>query len=463
MNGDQHAELRRHLFPSDGKEAAAIVLCGRRAGSKRHRLLARKVHLIPFEACETRSEIEVTWPTDVIVPMLEEADRDGLSVIKIHSHPGGFSEFSAMDDLSDKDLFPCIAEWCEQDVPHASAVMLPDGRIFGRVVHADGTFEPLAQIAVIGDDWGFWRPYEFAKVPVPALPAFAKRHAQAFGERTTRAFQELSIAVIGCSGTGSPTIAQLAHLGVKRLVLVDPDRVHDLNLNRILYATAEDAQVKRLKVDVVGDAINRMGLGADVEKVPHNLCTREAVHAVAECDVIVGCVDSAEGRFLANLIANFYVIPYIDAGVTIEIEENSGEISQVCGYVHCLTPGGSSLLSRQAITLEDVRADGMKRQNPAFYEEQRRAGYIKGVDEDRPAVISVNMQFAALAVNELISRLHPFRERPNRHYAKIGLSLMELAFYPETESAPCGYMSKQLGKGDVIPPLYISELSERTP
>ena len=345
MNGDQHAELRRHLFPSDGKEAAAIVLCGRRAGSKRHRLLARKVHLIPFEACETRSEIEVTWPTDVIVPMLEEADRDGLSVIKIHSHPGGFSEFSAMDDLSDKDLFPCIAEWCEQDVPHASAVMLPDGRIFGRVVHADVTFEPLAEIAVIGDDWGFWRPLQFAKVPVPALPAFAKRHAQAFGERTTRAFQELSIAVIGCSGTGSPTIAQLAHLGVKRLVLVDPDRVHDLNLNRILYATAEDAKVKRLKVDVVGDAMNRMGLGADVEKVPHNLCTREAVHAVAECDVIVGCVDLAEGRFLANLIANFDVIPYIDAGVTIETEENSGEIRR-SRYVHCLTPGGSSLLSR---------------------------------------------------------------------------------------------------------------------
>jgi hypothetical protein len=43
---------------------------------------------------------------------------------------------------------------------------------------------------------------------------------------------------------------------------------------------------------------------------------------------------------------------------------------------------------------------------------------------------------------------------------KIGLSLTELAFYPEAESAPCGYMSKQLGKGDVIPPMYVSELSE---
>ena len=165
MNGDQHEELRRHLFPGDGKEAAAIVLCGHRAGPKRHRLLARKLRMIPFEACETRSEIEVTWSTDVIVPMLEEADRDGLGVIKIHSHPGGFSEFSALDDSSDKHLFACIAEWCAQDVPHASAVMLPDGRMIGRVVHADGTYEPLAQIAVIGDNWEFWRPHDFAEAP----------------------------------------------------------------------------------------------------------------------------------------------------------------------------------------------------------------------------------------------------------------------------------------------------------
>ena len=49
----------------------------------------------------------------------------------------------------------------------------------------------------------------------------------------------------------------------------------------------------------------------------------------------------------------------------------------------------------------------LKRLNPVAYEEQRKAGYRKGVQEDRPAVISVNMQFAGLAVNELIARLHP--------------------------------------------------------
>ena len=146
--------------------------------------------------------------------------------------------------------------------------------------------------------------------------------------------------------------------------------------------------------------------------------------------------------------------------MTLEAGED-GEITQVCGYLHYLQPDGSSLLSRGAITLEDVQAEGMKRQNPVYYEEKRKAGYIKGVEENRPAVISVNTQFAGLAVNELIARLNGFRENPNRAYAKIGMSLSEMAFYPETEpAAVCRYMSRQVGKGDVTPLLNLPELSD---
>jgi hypothetical protein len=455
----QHTMVRRHLFPGDGNEAGAIILCGRRAGADRHRLLAQKTYLIPHEACIERTPVSIVWPTELMEPWLEEANRLGLSVVKVHCHPGYYPQFSEQDDRSDRDLFPCIDGWIEADVPHASVIMLPDGRMFGRIVTARGELERLRLVSVVGDDLLFWRPHDFGQEPAPELPEFTKRHAKAFGAGTTRALRELSVAVVGCSGTGSPTIAQLAHLGVGRLVLVDPDKVHELNLNRILYATMDDAKAKRLKVEVLGDAVERIGLGTIVERHARNLYTPEAARAVAGCDVIFGCVDTAEGRFLLNLIANFYLLPYIDLGVTLETDDE-GEITQVCGYLHYLQPGGSSLLSRGAITLEEVQAEGMKRQNPAFYEEQRRAGYIKGVDEDRPAVISVNAQFAGLAVNELIARLHNFRENPNRAYAKVGMSLSELAFYPEPEPpAACRYMSRQVGKGDIVPLLNLPELS----
>ena len=35
------------LFPGDGREAVAILLCGRRDGDRRHRLVVRDIHGIP--------------------------------------------------------------------------------------------------------------------------------------------------------------------------------------------------------------------------------------------------------------------------------------------------------------------------------------------------------------------------------------------------------------------------------
>ena len=249
-------------------------------------------------------------------------------------------------------------------------------------------------------------------------------------------------------------------LGIGRLVIVDNDIVKYLNLNRILNATANDAEMGRSKVEVIGAAIDRAGLGTIVESYPTNLYNPDAVRAVAGCDIVFGCVDTSEGRFLANLLATFYVLPFIDLGVALEADD-AGAITQVCGYIHYIQPGASSLVSRGAISMDDVRAEGLKRQNPAFFEDQRQAGYIRNVQEERPAVISVNTVVAGLAVNELLARLHGFRDEPNRDYATVGISISQLLFYPEPESGvPCRLMAKHVGRGDVVPLLDLAELSD---
>lgn len=55
MSGDQHAHLRSFLFPGDGNEAVAILLCGRRDGDRRHRLVVREIHGIPYDDCSMRT------------------------------------------------------------------------------------------------------------------------------------------------------------------------------------------------------------------------------------------------------------------------------------------------------------------------------------------------------------------------------------------------------------------------
>jgi hypothetical protein len=454
LTQSDHAVLRAHLFPGDGCEAVAVALCGRRRSESRHCLMVRKIELIPHDACKLRRRDRITWPTERLVPLLEEAARCDLGILKIHSHPDGYADFSATDDESDRELFGSIFDWTESNSPHLSAVMLPGGRMFGRAIMPDGRFEQAASILVPGDDLNIWAPQS-----LDTLPIFAQRHTQLFGSETTRRLRRLAIAVVGCSGTGSPLIEQLARLGVGRLVLIDPDRVEMRNLNRIFNATWEDAELGRSKVEVMARSITAMGLGTELDAIADDLATPRAVKAVAECDVVFGCMDGVEGRHLLNRLAAYYVLPYFDVGVKLEADGHGG-VNEACGAVHYVRPDGATLLDRRVYTLEQVKSAGLRRTDPEAYRAQLNAGYIRGVAEDRPAVVSVNTQIASTAVNEFLARLHPYRYDDNADSAVVRTSFISGTQFRESEPSASGTFFAHIGKGDVKPLLSMPELSE---
>jgi proteasome lid subunit RPN8/RPN11 len=442
----QHAQLSDHLLAGDGCESVALALCGRAAGSEIHRLLVHEIIKIPHEDCSNRTEDRVTWPTSFLLPLLKKAAKRGMAVMKIHSHPGGYPRFSTIDDASDEALFPSIHAACDSGAPHVSAIMLPDGRIIARAHHENGSHSPIDCIGVIGDDLTFWHADDVAK----EVPEFARRHAQAFGEGTFRRLRRLSVAVVGCSGTGSVVVDQLARLGVGRLVLVDPDKVEEKNLNRILNTVRQD--IGRPKVAILKDFIDRLGLETEVEAIERNLSGPEALRAVASCDIVFGCMDGVEGRQLLNRLATFYIQPYFDVGVRLDADGQGG-IDQICGSAHYLQPGGSSLISRDAITDEQIRAAGLRRTNPDDYRDQVERGYIRGIDEDRPAVNGVNMFFSSLLMMDFLARLHPYRLDPNEEYASQTISLTIGSWLKRVDGDPDPVLARYVGRGDATPPL----------
>ena len=329
LTARQHADLHRHLFPGDGMEAVAVVLCGRAASLTSEILLFHKIEPVPYTAC-TRRKDRIDWRPTVVEPFFREAAENDLAIVKVHSHPSGYRDFSHTDDDSDVNLFESVYGWVDSDRPHASAIMLPDGRIRARAVLVGGAFAPVRHVEVVGDDVVFW-----SDGPKSAIPAFVERHAQLFGSGTTTLLRRLRVAVVGCSGTGSPVVEQLVRLGVGELVLVDPDHVEERNLNRILGATTEDARQGRLKVDVIGRHIARVGLGTKVHEFPTPLQDRAAMRAVAASDLVIGCMDSLTGRHLLSRLARYYLLPYVDVGVKLEALDD-GTINQVAGSIHYL-------------------------------------------------------------------------------------------------------------------------------
>lgn len=452
MSGLHHRLLEEHLFPGDGAEAVALALCGRHVGSAATVLLVQRIHLVPYAHC-TRAPDALEWSTDELEGVLAEAARENLSVLKVHSHPGGFEGVSVADDQSDAEVFGAVRNWTRSSSPHASLVMLPGGRMFGRAFVDGESTGPVKGIAVAGDDIHFWDRGARAQ----GVPEFARRHGQVFGEGTTNLLRRRSIGVAGCSGTGSPLIEQLGRYGPGRIVLVDPEPVEEVNLGRIVNASREDADRGRPKVEVQGRALRRMDLGTSVELVPHELSDPEAIRALAGCDIIFGCVDSVEGRHLLSLISTCFVQPYLDVGVHITADGDGG-VSEVCGAVHYLQPGGATLLGREVYSREDLEADVLSRSDPEEFARRRREGYLHGVRVSRPAVVSVNSLYSSFAAIELLARLHPFRSKPNRGYACSYLDLVTglLLSQPEPE-VPCE-LAYLIGRGDIEPLLGLPAL-----
>lgn len=455
ISGFHHEVLKQHLLPVDGREAVAVALCGRFSDAESEILLMHDLTLIPHDECYSREPDLLHWSTERIQHYFERIGKTDFALLKIHSHPGGYDKFSRTDDISDNEFFDSAFGWAINDKPHASAVMLPEGKIFGRFFFSDLHHEPIDKILVAGDTI---QKYSYSKKISKA--DFALRTIQAFGERTYQSLSELTVGVVGCSGTGSPVIEQLVRLGIGKLVLVDPDSVERKNLNRILNTTNVDAKKGKPKVAALADAIKKIGLGTVVNSRKANLYDDvETLRALIKCDVVFGCMDSVDGRHLLNQLSSFYLLPYFDLGVKLEAN-GFGSIDKICGSVHYLQPCKSSLITRGVYTTEDLRASSQFRKNSEEFENLRKEAYIKNVNVNNPAVISVNMQVASHAVNEFLNRIHPFKAEHPSKYAASTIDITEgyIVNSAESDFEQDTYLKKKSGRGDMLPFIEMSEL-----
>ena len=443
LTGPQHAELNAHLFPGDGLEAVALLLCGRGRGLQRDQLVGRRLLCIPNDRVLSRESDYVEWPVDeFLLPLVEEMEREDLGIVVVHCHPGGGRFFSDADDRGDRSLFPSVHGWFDREGVHGAAIMLPGGEMIARFVASDGSFQNIDIVSIAGDDLQLFRRFATNETP-----EHARRLIQTFGAGTYGKLRDMRVAVVGCSGTGSITVELLARNCVGRLLLVDDDRVETKNLNRILNSTSAHAAGGLRKVDVVAAAVESFGLGTRVEPRPATLFDSEAMRAVSECDVVFGCMDSIEGRHVLNQLCSAFCIPYFDMGVDIE-PDGKGGIDQAIAACHYLRPGGSSLLSRGAYSPADLDAESTRRRDPDYYDRQRIAGYMASIQEDRPAVMPLNMMAANGSVVDFLARLHGFRLDPNSEFAIQRWSLTH-SFYEHFPDGPrCRVMCGFVGLAD---------------
>jgi hypothetical protein len=209
------------------------------------------------------------------------------------------------------------------------------------------------------------------------------------GSESVNVLHDLRVGVVGLGGGGSHVVQQLAHLGVGNYTLVDPDRIEESNLNRLVGGTAADVKASRKKTVIAARQIARIYPGAHITSIS---CQWQLVaEKLRCCDIIFGCIDSFGGRRQLEEAARRFMIPYVDIGMDVVPD---GRRFSIVGQVALSMPGRPCLRCMGVVRNSDVA------------EEARRYDAAG----DKPQVVWPNGVLASIAVGIAMQLIVPWHD-----------------------------------------------------
>lgn len=377
-------DLRERLLPSDQERCAVLYAAESKLDDGQFRLLVREIEYPTEEDYTVQSIDRAELSPHFVARVSKRARTRNLSLIFTHTHPGTDPpKFSPIDNGGERVLADFLVSR-GQHRNHA-ALVLSDGGMRARRL---GTLEELRVVAL-----GAKRKVEFEpNMESAEYSQVFDRQVRAFGAAGQRRLGKLCVGIIGLGGTGSIVAQQIAHLGIRRFLLIDPDILEVTNLNRVVGATPAD--VGSTKVAAAARYIKNFNSEATVETVVGDVVHDVVAQKLAQVDLILCCTDSHGSRAVVQQVAYQHLIPCIDVGSTII--QRDGEVAGIYGRVQLLSPTLPCLWCSELLDAAEVRRDMMNES------ERRLDPYIVGSREPAPSVISLNGTVVSLAVSMIL-------------------------------------------------------------
>jgi molybdopterin/thiamine biosynthesis adenylyltransferase/NifU-like protein involved in Fe-S cluster formation len=130
--------------------------------------------------------------------------------------------------------------------------------------------------------------------------------------RLNDSLDDFSVLIIGAGGLGCPASLALAKAGIRKISIMDFDRVEISNLNRqILHTTSK---IGLLKVDSAMQALHAINPDICVTTYPDAFSRENAIDIIRNHDIIINGLDNLPTRYLLNDACFFEKKPLIEAG-----------------------------------------------------------------------------------------------------------------------------------------------------
>ena len=321
VSGAASTHLLQHYEAGGYQEDLCFALWRPSTGSRRKTALVYEL-LLPQDG-ERLLHGNASFEPWYFARAIGRAVTDQVGLAFMHSHPGtGWQGMSQSDVEAERDVlaYPAVAT----GLPLLGLTMGSDGYWSARFWEkGEGVMgrRACAKARVVGPDT-YQLHFDDKLTPPPGRREVLRRTYDTWGSRAQGDLSRLRVGIVGLGSVGSIVAEAIARIGVANITLIDPDRVEEHNLDRLLHATESD--IGRFKVELAGREIRRRSTSEDVKVVtcPRSVHDRRAYEAAIDCDILFSCVDRPVARDVLNYIAYAHLVPVIDGGVEVQTLNN---------------------------------------------------------------------------------------------------------------------------------------------
>lgn len=174
---------------------------------------------------------------------------------------------------------------------------------------------------------------------------FLQRQESMFSRQERDKISDLTVLIAGVGGLGTHQALELQRAGVKKIYLIDSDKIEVSNLNRqVLYGRDDRGEYKAYKAK---EALDKFNLGTEIEARVERITDKTEIPA--EVDLIFDALDNFTSRYQLEELAAQADVPLIHGGV-------SSWYGQITAIVDNETPSLKEITGAKESKQEEIPA-----------------------------------------------------------------------------------------------------------
>ena len=453
FSGSAEKEASQHLLQhfriDEWQEDLCFALWRPSTGTSRYTGIIYKTILPEKGDRELHGNVE--FSPRFLSKAINRAIEEKAGLAFMHSHPSdGWQDMSGPDVIAERDVLasPALAT----GFPLLGLTLGTDGYWSARFWEKSGKKmlrRWCKKVRVVAENT-YQIYFNDHLAPPPKRKNMLRRTFDTWGTIHQNNIARLKVGIVGLGSVGCIVAEAIARIGINNVVLIDPDKVEEHNLDRLLYGTTDN--IGAYKVDVASEFVKKHSTAnkVNVKTMPRSIQHGRTYSEALDCDFLFSCVDRPVARDVLNFISFAHLIPVIDGGVAVTLNKD-GAFYGSHWRAHIVTPYHQCMRCNEQYTTSDVvtELDGSL-DDPSYInnlpKEQR---------DSNQNVFPFSLSVASMEVNMMLRYILAQEWWPQVQQQEYQYLTSSIRINNEKCSKNCLFQKERVGRGDECKPHYI--------